>query len=52
MSATEVDELEMIIWHGDLFKIEATGESIPNGYKAYAELLPQFDELALEDYTS
>jgi len=42
----------MTIWHGDLFKLESTGESIPNGYKIYAELLPQVDERKLEDYTS
>ena len=30
VSKQEIDHLEMIIWHGDLFKLETTGESIPN----------------------
>ena len=51
VSATEIDDLEMTIWHGDLFKLESTGEAIPNGYVISAELLPQIDESAQADWT-
>ena len=52
VSKSEIDDLEMTIWHGDLFKLESTGEAIPNGYVITAELLPQIDESAQEDWTS
>ena len=40
ISVSETDILEMTIWNGDLFKLESTGESIPNGYKIETELSP------------
>lgn len=41
----------MTIWNGNLFKLESTGEPIPNGYKISAELQPQLSESSLEDFT-
>ena len=51
VSKKEIDELEMTIWHGDLFKLESTGESIPNGSKITAVLTPQHDYREAKDYT-
>ena len=50
VSANSPDDLVLTFWNGDLFKSEATGESIPNGTKLTLLLSKQTTRAELDEY--